>query len=78
MIRTIEHARVTSSIEVESSPTLLHIYDQDNLKHILFGTSDGRIGLLDIEKFILKCISVIYSTQLFLLLQYSFIQTLDY
>lgn len=53
MMRTIEHARVTSSIEVESSPTLAYIYDQDGIKHVLFGTVDGRIGLLDIERFVI-------------------------
>lgn len=50
MIRTIEHARVTLSIEVESAPTVLYIYEEKKQSHILFGTLDGRIGLLDIEK----------------------------
>lgn len=50
MIRTIEHARVTSSIEIDSSPTLLHVHEEQELKIILFGTVDGRIGILDVEK----------------------------
>lgn len=71
MIRAIEHARVTISMEVESSPTVLHIFESENSKHILFGTVDGRIGLLDIlmcvvnlliEFFIyLSCMSSVYS-----------------
>lgn len=51
MIRVLEHARVTLSMEVESSPTALHIYeDEDSNKSVLFGTIDGRIGILDVEK----------------------------
>lgn len=50
MIRVIEHARVTASIEIDSSPTVLHIYDDNEYKTILFGTVDGRIGSLDLEK----------------------------
>lgn len=50
MIRAIEHARVTASIEVESSPTILFIYEDHGEKYIFFGTIDGRIGLLDVEK----------------------------
>lgn len=50
MIRTIEYARVTSSIEIDSSPTILHIYEEEEQKIILFGTIDGRIGILDVEK----------------------------
>ncbi|KAK4887270.1 hypothetical protein RN001_003541 [Aquatica leii] len=49
MIRALEHARVTLTMEVESSPTVLHIYQNDEGKFILFGTVDGRIGLLDVE-----------------------------
>ncbi|XP_050308096.1 Bardet-Biedl syndrome 7 protein homolog isoform X2 [Anthonomus grandis grandis] len=49
MIRVLEHARVTFSIEVESSPTVLHIYEDDESKTVLFGTVDGRVGILDIE-----------------------------
>lgn len=52
MIRALEHARVTLSMEVESSPTLLHILEEDNNKTILFGTVDGRIGILDLEKYL--------------------------
>ncbi|KAK5643844.1 hypothetical protein RI129_007689 [Pyrocoelia pectoralis] len=50
MIRALEHARVTLSMEVESSPTVLHIYEDNDTKLVIFGTVDGRIGLLDIEK----------------------------
>lgn len=50
MIRVLEHARVTSSMEVESAPTVLHIYEDDESKTVLFGTIDGRIGILDVEK----------------------------
>uniref|UniRef100_A0A1Y1NII9 Uncharacterized protein n=2 Tax=Photinus pyralis TaxID=7054 RepID=A0A1Y1NII9_PHOPY len=50
MIRALEHARVTLSMEVESSPTVLHVYDDNDIRSVLFGTIDGRIGLLDIEK----------------------------
>lgn len=52
MIRALEHARVTSSMEIESAPTTLHILDQNNIKYVLFGTADGRIGMLDIERYI--------------------------
>lgn len=48
MIRALEHSRVTLSMEVESSPTVLHIYENEDAKHVLFGTVDGRIGLLDL------------------------------
>lgn len=61
MIRALEHARVTLSMEVESSPTTLHILEQNGAKHILFGTADGRVGLLDIEEFsilLLVCIHI--------------------
>lgn len=51
MIRALEHARVTLSMEIESAPTILHILTQNNNKYVLFGTTDGRIGLLDIEEF---------------------------
>lgn len=52
MIRAIEHARVTLSMEVESSPTVLHIYETEDFKYILFGTVDGRVGLLDLTKLV--------------------------
>jgi Bardet-Biedl syndrome 7 protein len=51
MIRALEHARVTLSMEVESAPTLLHILEEDSTKTILFGTVDGRVGILDVEKY---------------------------
>ncbi|CAG9766610.1 unnamed protein product [Ceutorhynchus assimilis] len=49
MIRVLEHARVTASMEVESSPTVLHVYEDDDSKTVLFGTIDGKIGILDVE-----------------------------
>ncbi|XP_066154272.1 Bardet-Biedl syndrome 7 protein homolog isoform X2 [Euwallacea fornicatus] len=49
MIRVLEHARVTASMEVESSPTVLHIHEDDDSRTVLFGTVDGRIGILDVE-----------------------------
>nr|XP_022903425.1 Bardet-Biedl syndrome 7 protein homolog isoform X1 [Onthophagus taurus] len=48
MIRALEHARVTISVEVEAAPTVLYLLEQ-NGRHILFGTVDGRIGILDVE-----------------------------
>lgn len=54
MIRALEHARVTLSMEVESSPTVLHIYTAPTGKSVLFGTIDGRIGILDIEKYLFE------------------------
>ena len=51
MIRAIEHSRVTMTMEVESAPTVLHISERNDIKHVLFGTVDGRVGLLDIERF---------------------------
>ncbi|XP_018568735.1 Bardet-Biedl syndrome 7 protein homolog [Anoplophora glabripennis] len=50
MIRALEHARVTLSMEVESSPTVLHIYEDEDVKAVLFGTVDGRVGILDVDK----------------------------
>lgn len=50
MIRALEHARVTMSIEVESAPTALHVFEQEDRKFVLFGTVDGKIGLLDLDK----------------------------
>ncbi|XP_017775977.1 PREDICTED: Bardet-Biedl syndrome 7 protein homolog [Nicrophorus vespilloides] len=50
MIRTLEHARVTHSIVIESSPTLLYIYEEEGSKHVIFGTVDGKIGLLDLDR----------------------------
>ncbi|XP_056636880.1 Bardet-Biedl syndrome 7 protein homolog [Diorhabda sublineata] len=49
MIRALEHARVTFSMEVESTPTVLHIYQGKENAVVLFGTTDGRIGVLDVE-----------------------------
>ncbi|CAG9857898.1 unnamed protein product [Phyllotreta striolata] len=49
MIRALEHARVTLSMEVDSSPTVLHIYRTENDDTVLFGTADGRVGILDVE-----------------------------
>ncbi|KAJ8912894.1 hypothetical protein NQ315_011217 [Exocentrus adspersus] len=49
MVRALEHARVTLSMEVESSPTVLHIYQDEDSRAVLFGTVDGRVGILDIE-----------------------------
>ncbi|KAF7270542.1 hypothetical protein GWI33_016498 [Rhynchophorus ferrugineus] len=49
MIRVLEHARVTFSMEVENSPTVLHVFEDDDSKTILFGTSDGKVGILDVE-----------------------------
>lgn len=51
MIRALEHARVTLSMEVESSPTVLHIYEDEDTSAVLFGTVDGRVGILDMEKY---------------------------
>lgn len=51
MIRALEHARVTLSMEVESAPTLLHILEEEGTKTILFGTVDGRVGILDVEEY---------------------------
>lgn len=51
MIRALEHARVTMSIEVESAPTVLHVFEHEDSKFILFGTVDGRIGLLDFDRY---------------------------
>lgn len=51
MIRALEHARVTMSMEVESSPTVLYIYEDEDARTILFGTVDGRVGILDVEKY---------------------------
>lgn len=71
MIRSLEHARVTCSMEVENSPTVLHIYESDQNKIVLFGTVDGRIGILDVEKSIFKIkkrllsIIIVFSTQSF-------------
>ncbi|XP_019866840.1 Bardet-Biedl syndrome 7 protein homolog [Aethina tumida] len=49
MIRVIEHARVTFSIEVENTPTVLYFFEENNDKLILFGTVDGRIGIVDVD-----------------------------
>ncbi|KAK9870809.1 hypothetical protein WA026_009769 [Henosepilachna vigintioctopunctata] len=49
MIRVLEHGRVTISMEVESAPTILYILEQDEEKTVLFGTIDGRIGILDVK-----------------------------
>ncbi|KAG5865898.1 Bardet-Biedl syndrome 7-like protein [Gonioctena quinquepunctata] len=49
MIRALEHARVTLSMEIESSPTVLYIFQDGDCNAILFGTSDGRVGILDVE-----------------------------
>lgn len=51
MVRALEHGRVTMSMEIESAPTVLYIYKHDDVNHVLFGTVDGRIGILDIEKY---------------------------
>lgn len=51
MIRALEHARVTMSMEIESSPTVLHIYESNGNKYVLFGTVDGRVGILDVERY---------------------------
>lgn len=52
MIRVLEHARVTASMEVEGSPTVLHIYeDEESKKTVLFGTTDGKVGILDVERY---------------------------
>lgn len=53
MIRALEHARVTMTIETESSPTVLHIFETDDKSYVLFGTIDGRIGILDLEMYTL-------------------------
>lgn len=50
MIRVLEHARVTMSIETESAPTVMYIFETDGKNHVLFGTVDGRIGILETEK----------------------------
>ncbi|XP_044749136.1 Bardet-Biedl syndrome 7 protein homolog [Coccinella septempunctata] len=49
MIRVLEHGRVTLSMEVDSAPTVLHVLEQDEEKYVLFGTQDGRVGLLDVK-----------------------------
>ncbi|XP_030747216.1 Bardet-Biedl syndrome 7 protein homolog [Sitophilus oryzae] len=49
MIRVLEHARVTCSMEVENSPTILQIFEDDDSKTVLFGTIDGKVGILDVE-----------------------------
>nr|CAI5842703.1 unnamed protein product [Callosobruchus analis] len=49
MCRILEHARVTCSMEVDSPPTVLHIHEDDDLKCVLFGTVDGRVGILNVE-----------------------------
>lgn len=54
MIRVLEHARVTLSMEVESSPTVLHIYEDDDSRTVLFGTVDGKVGILDVERYKVK------------------------
>lgn len=51
MIRVLEHARVTASMEVEGSPTVLHIYEDEESKTVLFGTTDGKVGILDVERY---------------------------
>lgn len=50
MIRSLEHARVTHSIEIESPPTLLHIYEFEDRHFVIFGTVDGKVGLLDLDR----------------------------
>lgn len=52
MIRVIEHARVTFSIEVENTPTVLYFFEENNDKLILFGTVDGRIGIVDVDRYV--------------------------
>ncbi|KAJ8951664.1 hypothetical protein NQ318_012205 [Aromia moschata] len=49
MIRALEHARVTFSMEVEVSPTVLHLYEDEEARAVLFGTVDGLVGILDVE-----------------------------
>ncbi|KAL3267317.1 hypothetical protein HHI36_011448 [Cryptolaemus montrouzieri] len=49
MVRVLEHGRVTISMEVDSAPTVLYILEQDEEKTVLFGTVDGRVGILDVK-----------------------------
>ncbi|XP_045478610.1 Bardet-Biedl syndrome 7 protein homolog isoform X2 [Harmonia axyridis] len=49
MIRVLEHGRVTLSMEIDSAPTVLFVFEQDEEKNVLFGTVDGRVGVLDIK-----------------------------
>ncbi|CAH1991647.1 unnamed protein product [Acanthoscelides obtectus] len=48
MCRILEHARVTCSLEVDTSPTILHLHEDDDSRSVLFGTIDGRVGILNV------------------------------
>lgn len=54
MLRIIEHSRVIHSLEVGNSPVVLHIYIIGDEQHVLFGTINGRIGILNIERLFLN------------------------
>lgn len=52
MLRVLEHSRVIHSIELGSAPVVLHLYlTTDGSNHILFGTADGQVGVVEIDRF---------------------------
>lgn len=50
MLRVLEHSRVIHSIEIDSSPTVLHIYNNSSKNNVLYGTLNGHIGVLQIGR----------------------------
>lgn len=60
MLRILEHSRVIHSVEITTSPIVLHVCVLNDEYYILFGTVDGRIGVLNIERYKNKNISIIY------------------
>lgn len=52
MLRVLEHSRVIHSIQIGSPPIVLHLYvTNDENNHVLFGTTDGQIGLIELERY---------------------------
>lgn len=54
-LQVLDQSSVCQSIMLDSSPTTLHLYHNhggDLGDHILYGTEDGTIGLLQITKWV--------------------------
>lgn len=53
VLRVLDRQDLLHNIEVVSTPTVLHLYNNnggDNGDQVLYGTADGRIGLVQIGK----------------------------
>lgn len=54
VLRVLDHSHVLHAVSISGSPTVLHLFQNDggdSGDQILYGTSDGGVGMLQIGRY---------------------------